>query len=260
MSTLPKFSFLDDAPKGRVLCIAHRGASAYARENSLAALQKAAELGTDMVEVDIRVTADEYPVVAHDDTLKRLYNLPHAISDLTLRELRMQVPDTEEPVMTFEEVALRCEALGMGMYLDIKALSKQSGKLMFEALDTFHLSDKCIAGSFRGDWLADLKAQRPQMPTSILFGSTRVNAVQLATSIGADYVHPCWENAAPEPHKLLTPEWLKAVREAGLGIVTWHEERPTEIEALVNLGVNGICSDTPDRVTAVIRKKADDSM
>ncbi len=80
----------------------------------------------------------------------------------------------------------------------------------------------------------------------MLFGSVHVDPVALAQSVKADYVHPCWENAAPEPHLLLTEAWMSHVRGAKLGIVTWHEERPAEITALNNLGVDGICSDTPD--------------
>ena len=55
---------------------------------------------------------------------------------------------------------------------------------------------------------------------------------------------------APQPHRLLTADWLRQVREAGLGIICWHEERPDEIAALYDLGVDAICSDTPDRLTA----------
>jgi glycerophosphoryl diester phosphodiesterase len=81
--------------------------------------------------------------------------------------------------------------------------------------------------------------------TSILFGSPHVDAVHLARSIGATYVHPCWERH-PDPSALLTPKWIARVREAGLGIICWHEERPEQIAALRQTGVDGICSDAPE--------------
>ena len=74
---------------------------------------------------------------------------------------------------------------------------------------------------------------------------THVDAVQLARSIKASYVHPCWERY-DHPSDLLTPEWIARVRQAGLGIILWHEERPSEIAALRQLGVDGICSDAPE--------------
>jgi len=70
--------------------------------------------------------------------------------------------------------------------------------------------------------------------------------VTLAQAVGAAYVHPAWEDMAPQPHRLLTPDWLARVRAAGLGLVIWHEERPDEIAALRQLGVDAICSDAPD--------------
>ena len=96
--------------------------------------------------------------------------------------------------------------------------------------------------------VADLKTIEPRLMTSILFGAVNLDPVGLAQAIHADYVHPCWERRAPQPHTLLTPEWVARVHGAGLGIVCWHEERPDEIAALRALGVDAICSDTPDRL------------
>lgn len=228
----------------RGIRIAHRGASAYAPENSLEAFHKAAQLGSDMVEIDIRSTSDHQPVVTHDPSLKRLYDVDGQISDYTLAELKSITKS--QPIPTFAEVVKLCRELHMGLYLDIKDVNETSGEIIFEVLDRYHMIRHSIFGSFRPDHLADIKAHRPDAVTSILFSSIHVNPVALAQSINADYVHPCWERRAPEPHKLLTPEWIDAVRAARLGIVCWHEERPAEIEALWNLGVDAICSDMPD--------------
>lgn len=244
--TTRQFTPLDRNVSGHVLRIAHRGASAYARENAPSALRAAAEMHADLVEIDIRITADDRPVVSHDDTLKRLYNIPAAISDLTLRDLGTAIPHNAEPIMTFEEIALTCVALRLGLYLDIKSWNETAARAILRTLDSFDLTDHTIIGSFRPDWLAEVKSHRPHLRTSVLFGSVHVDPVALAQSVKADYVHPCWENAAPEPHLLLTEAWMSRVRAANLGIVTWHEERPAEITALNNLGVDGICSDTPD--------------
>ncbi len=230
----------------RVLRIAHRGASAYAQENSLTAFHKAAEMLADMVEVDIRITADQTPVVTHDGNLKRLFGLDSSIADLTFEQLRAAAPPGLEPIPSFEEVAAACAALGLGLYLDIKEFSHPAAQSVFASLKQHDLTRCTIFGSFRPDWLAEIKAAHPAIPTSILFSSTRIDPVLLARAVACDYVHPCWENAAPEPHTLLTSDWIQRVREAELGIVCWHEERPAEIAALQALGVDGICSDMPE--------------
>jgi len=229
----------------RVLRIAHRGASAYAQENSLESLRVAAELGADMVEIDIRVTADDVPVVTHDSSLKRVYGIDGNVSDYNMDELR-RLPADPGAISSFAEALDLCRELRLGIYLDIKQLSRGAARTIFEALDAQQYVRNVIFGSFRPDYLADIKAARPDAQTSILFNAVDIDAVQLAESIGADFVHPCWENRAEQPHRLLTPEWIAAVRAADLGIVCWHEERPAEIAALKALGVDAICSDKPE--------------
>ncbi len=229
----------------RVLRIAHRGASAYAAENSLAAIRAAAELGADLVEIDIRTTADDVPVVLHDSSLKRTHGINGAVSDLTVNELR-RMTAVANPMVSFDEAIKLCRALGLGLYLDIKRLTIDAARSMFESLESHQYMKNTIFGSFRPDYLADIKAARPDAKTSILFGAVDIDPVKLAQSINADYVHPCWENRAEQPHRLLTPEWINAVRDANLGIVCWHEERPSEIAALQALGVDAICSDKPE--------------
>lgn len=116
---------------------------------------------------------------------------------------------------------------------------------MTEALREHGMFKYAIFGSFRPDWVAEIKANIPHAQTSVLFSSVHVEPVSLALSVGADYVHPCWERF-DRPQDYLTPEWLAAVRAQELGIICWHEERPSVIAALKALGVDGICSDMPD--------------
>ena len=156
-------------------------------------------------------------------------------------------PAGRKPLVTLAQLAETCRALHIGMYLDIKQINFGSATAMFEAIKQHGMLGGTIFGSFRADWVAEIKAQEPRAQTSILFSSTHVDPVLLAQSIGCDYIHPCWERFE-QPHTLLSPGWLARVREAQLGIVCWHEERPSEIQALQALGVNAICSDEPERL------------
>lgn len=246
------FTSLNRSARDHVLRIAHRGASAYAPENSLLAFEKAAEMQADMVEVDVRVTADHIPVISHDADLKRLYGVNSAVNDCTLEALRKAVGADHAPIPTFEEVAGLCAELKLGLYLDVKDINPASVQSMLATLQRVRLFDYTIWSSFKPDFVAEFKAHIPTAKTSILFGSTHIDPVRLAQAVGADFVHPCWENAAPQPHQLLTPEWMESVREHELGIICWHEERPEEISALRELGVDGICSDRPDLLAELL--------
>jgi glycerophosphoryl diester phosphodiesterase len=112
-------------------------------------------------------------------------------------------------------------------------------------LRRYEWEGQSVVGSFNPDAIAEFKALAPQVETSILFGSTHIDAIQLARSLKASYVHPCWERL-PNPSSLLTSEWIARVRQADLGIICWHEERPAEIAALQQVGIDGICSDAPE--------------
>ncbi|GAL20051.1 glycerophosphoryl diester phosphodiesterase [Vibrio maritimus] len=70
-----------------------------------------------------------------------------------------------------------------------------------------------------------------------------------ANKAKADMIHLCWERASETPHELLTDELLQTAKEQQLPIVIWHEERPSEIEKLLQMPVVGICSDLPELIT-----------
>jgi glycerophosphoryl diester phosphodiesterase len=226
------------------LRIAHRGASAYAPENTLAAFVKAAELGADMVEVDLQATADGVLVALHDADLTQTTNGSGSVYCYRLGRVRELDAGHGQRVPTAEEVIACCLERGLGMYFELKV--GFAAAVIAALIGSHGLHDRTIVASFRPDWLADVKNHDPRISTSVLFGSVHVDPVALARASGADYVHPCWEHQTPTPHRLLTPEWLASVRASGLGIISWHEERPIEIAALRRLEVDGICSNAPD--------------
>ncbi len=236
----------------RFLRIAHRGASAHAAENTLAAFRKAAELRADMVELDVQLSADGVPVVIHDLVVDHLTEGKGAVGDLTLAQLKaltIRGPDgSREPIPTLEEALRCCLEEGLDLYFELKAGGAVSP--VVEMIRRFDIKHRVIIGSFRPDWVAGVKLLDRAIPTSVLFAVPNVDPVRLAQAVGADYVHPCWESVAPQPHLLLNREWVSRVRQADLGIVLWHEERPEEIAALRQVGVDGICSNAPELLLA----------
>lgn len=231
----------------RVMRIAHRGASAYAQENSFAAIEKAAALGADMIEVDVRLTADGIPVIAHDENLERVFGVNQSLSAITFKQLQSITPTGYEPVRSLAQMGRFCYDLGLGLYLDIKEGNEAALETMLIAVRESGLFGGTIWGSFRVDWLAEIKSREPDALTSVLFSSLHVDPVALAQAVKCDFVHPCWERYE-RPDRYLTQHWLERVRAHRLGVVCWHEERPTVIRALHQLGVTAICSDEPERL------------
>jgi glycerophosphoryl diester phosphodiesterase len=230
----------------RFLRIGHRGAAAHAPDNTLLGIRRAAALGADAVEFDVRWTADEQPVLAHTPYLVDADGRAWPVRRSTLDELRAIDLGEGQRVPTFAEAVELCKDELIGAYIEIK-----DGAAIPAVIETLHeqrVTGHSIIGSFRPDWLMAVKAESPRIATSVMFNAPDLDPVLLARSVRANFVHPCWERL-PHPSALLTPEWVARVREADLGIICWHEERPEEIAALRRAGVDGICSDAPELLT-----------
>jgi len=227
----------------RFLRIGHRGASAHAPDNTLLGIRQAAALGADMVEFDVRQTADQQLVLSHDDYLTDARGRIQFIGKNTLAELWAIDLGQGERIPTLAEAIDLCQKEQLGAYIELKEW--QCVPAVAQVIRKQKFAEQCIVGSFHPDWLMDLKVIAPELTTSILFTSPHLDAVKLAQSIQASFVHPCWGHL-PNPGALLTPEWVAHVRQADLGIICWSEQRPDEIAALRRLGVDGICSDAPE--------------
>src|SRR5437879_8210280 len=93
--------------------IGHRGAMAYAPENTLASFREARRRGAAWVEIDVKLTADGVPIVMHDASLKRTTGVDRLVALTPRAELPKDVP-------TFEEAIACCQALGLGGKVEIK--------------------------------------------------------------------------------------------------------------------------------------------
>jgi glycerophosphoryl diester phosphodiesterase len=242
----------------RFLRIGHRGAAAHAPDNTLAGLRKAAQLGADMAEFDVRCTADGQVVLAHDAWLNDEQGGIWPVAERTLQEL--QALDARgggggERVPTLAKALDVCRQEQIGAYIELKDWRVLPG---LAALASQHdLAGYAIVGSFRPDWLAECKRLLPRVATSILFSSPHLDAVQLARSIGASYLHPCWGHL-PDASALLTRAWLDRARDAGLGVISWSEDRPDQLATLRQLGLDALCSDAPELLLAPNQARSGD--
>jgi glycerophosphoryl diester phosphodiesterase len=233
--------------------IAHRGASAYEPENTLRAFERAIEMGATMLEVDIHLTLDDHPVVIHDADLSRTAKGAGRVRDTTLEQIKQLDAGKGEQIPTLAEVIdlVRDRA---ELYIELKG--QQTPARVVEALHATDFVNDAVVGSFF-PWLPQkVKFLDPKIRTSVLIRreDRKVNFVEWALAIDADYVHPCWERASRTPHRLLTPDLIADFRRHGLGVIVWHEERPSELRELVKLDVDGICTNTPDLLSSILQE------
>ena len=234
--------------------IAHRGASAYEPENTLRAFDRAIEMGATMLELDVHLSQDRHPVVIRDADLSRVAKNGGRIPDMTLEQIKGFDVGQGERVPTLSEVIELVRGRAE-LYIELKG--QRTPEVVVRTLQATGFANQAIVGSFF-PWLPQrVKFLAPTIRTSVLIGQEyrEVDFVEWALAVEADYVHPCWEHASPTPHRLLTPELISDIRQRGLGVVLWHEERPAELRELAKFDVDGICTDTPDVLAAILRER-----
>jgi glycerophosphoryl diester phosphodiesterase len=207
-------------------------------------MYRVAESGAHLVEVDLRATRDGELVVHHDADFVA-NGRSFAIAAYDLADL---LGLASGGLLTAAEAVAAARQAGIGIYADIKLLTLSEVGRLVELIASEGMADRIILASDSTEIVADCVDLAPDVPRSVLFRSVGEDPVSLAEQTGANFVHPCWEDDA-RPDRLLTEAWLARVRERGLGVICWHEERPEVIRALFSLGVDGICSDEPALLT-----------
>ncbi|GLU47728.1 glycerophosphodiester phosphodiesterase [Nocardiopsis ansamitocini] len=254
-----------DAESGEpeVIVVAHRGASAYAPENTLAALREAHRRGAHMAELDVRQTADGEFVVMHDPTLRRTTNVAEVypnrrswrVADFTLAEIRRLDAGSwfgpefaGEQVPTFLEALAVLERAGLGALVELKVRRRDPATAdrlaaLIGADPYWHghgEAGRLILQSFEWTTLKRLARRLPDVRTAVLgktYGSFGLRRV-------ARYAHQV------NPHHLrVSAPYVRHVHEHGLTMFSWTVNSHSAIRRAIRDGVDGIISDYPDRVT-----------
>jgi glycerophosphoryl diester phosphodiesterase len=234
--------------------IAHRGASAYEPENTLRAFQRAVEMGATMLELDVHLSRDGHLVVIHDAELSRTTNGTGRVADMSLEQIKRFDAGQGQRVPTLSEVIELARGRAQ-LYIELKG--QWTPEPVAKVLKGAEFVDQVIVCSFYPWLIQKVKYLEPASRTSMLIRQEDRHAdfVEWALAVGADYVHPSWENASSTPHKLLTSAMIAGIRQRGLGLIVWHEERPEELRELVKFDVDGICTDTPDTLSYILNEK-----
>jgi glycerophosphoryl diester phosphodiesterase len=246
--------------------IAHRGASGERPENTLASFERAVELGADILEFDVRMTADGEVIVMHDPTLARTTDLSGPARILTLAELRAAdagfrfTPDrgTTFPyrgrgvrVPTLGEVLERFPA--MPVLLELKEVAGQ--EKVRELVMRHGAEGRCVIASEHHDALEAFRGGGFRLAASgrEIFRFWRASVTGKAPA-PVDY-HVL---SVPRRHRLLpvvTRPFLANARRMGIPVHVWTINDPRMARRLCRKGVNGIITNWPERIRRGLRSE-----
>ena len=233
-----------DDPRPRTLTVGHRGASALAPENTLRAFAVAIEHGLDICELDVHLSRDGQLVVIHDGDLSRVAGRPLGVADLTAAELaRIDVGEGQGVPRLVDVFDLARGRLGIYVELKGAGTGTALGKLVRAGAAA---GVELIGGSFVPTLVADLRAAAPEVPRSVLFPRTPLDAI-IATcrELEARYAHPCF--------RPVDRAMVDALHAAGLVVMTPHTNDAEEARRFAEIGVDIIASDDP-RILAPLRR------
>lgn len=222
--------------------IAHRGASAHAPENTLAAFRLAMELNTDGIELDVHLSADDHLVVIHDDELDRTTSGTGKVGELTLEEIRSVDAGNGEKVPTLDEVLTLIQDK-MWINIELKGFTPQSHQLpgkVLELVADHGLGEKIIYSSFDRRLLIQTRKLQPNAKVGLLllpgFGG------KLEYWLYRLFFRP-W---SLHPHfSLVNPRFMRQARIRGQAVLCYTVNDPDEMRRLKSLGVWGIITDNP---------------
>jgi glycerophosphoryl diester phosphodiesterase len=238
-----------------VLVIAHRGASGYAPENTLAAFKRALALGATFIETDLQLSRDARFVAIHDDTVNRTTNGTGKVHDLSLADLRRLDAGswfgsefTGERIPTLDEILEFSKKHDVVFYLELKPGGSWGGEhALIGALRESQEAARMVVISFDAGILEGLRKIEPTLMTGLLFDGQNDRPLERAVEVGARQLAIRGD--------LVTPALLTEARKKDLQVVCWTVNQAAHMRLLIDAGVDGIMSDYPDRIVAAIKKE-----
>ena len=215
------------------IVIAHRGASGYELENSLAAFRAAGAMRADAVELDVHATADGVLVVHHDETLDGRHPIAHQ-DGVAVRAHRLP---NGEPVPTLQE---SLEAVGprLGAFVEVKGLAPRFDDVLLDALDHGPNPGAYAVHGFDHRIVRRLGSRRPALRRGVLSASYLLRPLAALEDAGATDL---WQE-----RRLVDQSLVDQVHGAGGRVIAWTVDEPEELRLLLAMGVDAICTNLPD--------------
>jgi glycerophosphoryl diester phosphodiesterase len=245
------------APGGRTWVIAHRGFSGRAPENTVAAIREAIEIGADMAEIDVTLTADNRVVVIHDETLQRTTNDSGNVAEHDFDEIRsLDAGSWFAPQFAGEKVPTLSEVLDLvkgqillNVEIKSEAVDRGISDKVAAAIKERGMTDQVIVSSFSPTALEQMHAVAPEIRTAVLYNKELQRGqdpVEIVRGLGA--------SAFNIRGSRLKAKMLRSCREQGIPVAVYTVDKPRKMKRWVKKGIDAIFTNHPDRLLEVLEK------
>ncbi|GGU29285.1 glycerophosphodiester phosphodiesterase [Nocardioides albus] len=247
---------------------AHRGASAYAPENTLAAFAVGIEQRADWIESDVQATKDGELVLMHDTTLSRTTDVeqrfpgrsPWRVKDFTLAEIKTLDAGSwfgekyaGEPVPTLKEMVEQVRSSRSGILMELKSPALYPGieKKVAAGFDSFPgyvrsavAADRLAVQSFDFGSMKTYKSVQPEVPVGLL-----------GTPAYADLDSYTWADQINPHYASFDAGYVARVHALGMNIHSWTVDDADTMGAVLDRGVDGVITNRPDVLADVIAER-----
>ncbi len=231
------------------IIFAHRGASKFAPENTLAAFRLAQRLGAPAIELDTMLTADGVPVVIHDDTIDRTTDGMGRVGNMTLSEIRKfdagsyfskdfsgeRIPTLQEVLETFKgQLLINIELKNYSSPLDLLPVK------VAEMVEHVQMLDAVLFSSFQPLNLVRIQRQLPQVRLALLVEDGfwwRRLASKSFSFLSPQFINPC--------KSYITEEYLAEEHKNRRRVNVWTVDDPEEAGRFIKWGIDGLITNDP---------------
>jgi glycerophosphoryl diester phosphodiesterase len=230
-----------------MLVIGHRGAAGLARENTLDALRAGFKAGADMLEMDVRLTSDNIPILMHDFLAYRTHSDPLVISRHTLKDLQERFRD--QPILTLDEVLK--EFFGK-ILLNIEIKGRGCGNVVIRRIRDNYIKqprdwDKLLFSSFHSNELAAIRRVSKEANLSLLHSINPFSFIACHRKLGL---------TAAGFHRLYINRLaLEIAKKAGIFTYVYTVDRPQTALLFARKGIDGVVTNRPDIILREVNKQ-----
>lgn len=225
---------------------AHRGASAYAPQNTMLAFYLGLYMGANGIETDVKLSKDGVPVLFHDDSLEKIAGVEGRISDFTfeeLQEITITKNNLSDKITGFEDFLKHFSFRDLTFAIELK--QKDVVQITADLLRKYNLIEKTVITSFDYEELCLMRSYAPEFKCGFLTSEISDELLSDMKKKGISEICPI--------ASLATPENVKIWHDMGFNVRAWGIGDEGLMKSAYDAGVDGMTVNFPDKLTEYIK-------